>query len=195
MQCSHGDMCGAAGTFLAHSPLPEPLSCPQGWLAGSLGKRCPAGDRKLSGSLRAGTPLVTGLQDANPALSEGRSGRDRPSWLRSASPLPIAHAEQGVEAPPAGLRCQILPGHHRRRTPQTAGRLQSWAGGAKRGHGVGRGQAGWWVLLSPSHVVCHPAGSGAPLERLRWITPCSATRLPPSCLARSPLPPVTKEKN
>lgn len=153
MQCSHGDVCGAACTFLAHSPLPEPLSCPQGWLAGSLGKRCPAGDRKLSGSLRAGTPLVTGLQDANPALSEGRSGRDRPSWLRSASPLPIAHAEQGVEAPPAGLRCQILPGHHRRRTPQTAGRLQSWAGGQNRGTEWAEGrQVGG--CCCPRHMWC-----------------------------------------
>lgn len=110
----------------APSPLLEPLRCPQGGgLAGSPRKHCPAGDRKLNCSPHAGTPLVAGLQDPNPALSEGRSVSEGPSWHLSPSPLPIAHVERWVDAALALLCCQIISGHHHRRTLQGVCRLRS----------------------------------------------------------------------
>lgn len=119
--------------------LLEPLRRPRGsGLAGSPRKPCPAGDRKLNCSPHAGTPLVAGLQDPNPALSEGHSGGEGPSWLLSPSPLPIAHVERWVDAALALLCCQIISGHGHRRTPQGVRRLRS---GAVRG-ALLRGAAG-----------------------------------------------------
>lgn len=172
----------APGCACAPPPAEHPC-CPRGaGLAGAPGTRCPAGDRKLNGPPRAGTPLVAGLQDPNPALSEAAAAGRGPSWLRSPSPLPIAHVERWVDAALALRCCQIISGHRRRRTLQGARGRRS------------RGVLGPVLGCAAGGTALPAAGGRDPSRRAgRAFPAASPQRCPPAVawVGRSPPPPAS----
>lgn len=146
----------ARGGVCVPSLLLEPLCCPRepGW-HGPQGSTALQVTGSLTPPSHAGTPLVTGVQDANPALSEARSAGEGPSWLLSPPALRMAHVERWVDAAPAPLRCRIISGHLHRRTRRGVRGCEPC-----RGCGGGPGRAG---SCGPGPFpLCPPSIPGLP---------------------------------
>lgn len=124
------------------------------------------GDGRLH-CCRCLAPLLSQPHRAQIPVIRGPSCCARP-------PLPIAHAEQWVDAALALLRCQIISGHRHRRTRQGAGR------------------AGGTAVPAVGHGSRVPAAPAAPNHAVRHPRPAARGHLPPPPAA--PLPPLPRRE-